>query len=187
MSIEQPPPPPPLWASAPPSTPQSSGPRTARWMLFSLLGAGLTIVGLLAVVIVLLTSDDESGAGLAKGTAKSTPGASSEDAGPKTFNIVGDITLIDSGVNHTASECWGTGGYDDMVGGAQVVVKDASGTSVAVSQLNAGAPETSVACRFDFVVKGVPAGGSVYSLEVSHRGSYSFTQDEAQTLHLSLG
>lgn len=167
-------------AALPPSGPApASG--VPKWIIASLLGAGLVIVVLLVVVIVLLVSG---------GKDSSSPAAATKSSGSatsKTFSVKGDITLIDSGVNYVGNECFGTGGYDDMHGGTQVVVKDATGTTVAVGELDAGTKQSSVECYFSFSVDAVPSGGAAYSLEVSHRGSYSFTEADATSISLSLG
>lgn len=171
---------------APPAQPGDSpgGPGgMPRWVIGALLGGGVVIIGLLVVVILLLAGGDDSSGDQAKDPGKTA------SAKAETFVVSGDITLVDSGVrwDTVGGACYGTEGYDDMHGGTQVVVKDAAGTTIAVGQLKDGAKENSVTCRFGFVVDEVPSGSAAYSLEVSHRGSFSFTEDAANTIHLSLG
>lgn len=114
--------------------------------------------------------------------------APAKPAAAKTFTAAGTVRLIDSGVEGGAHNCYGTGGYSDMEKGAQVVVRDAAGTSIAVGQLGGGAKSQGVICDFAFSVPNIPIkSGGIYSVEVSHRGQVSFNQSQAATLSLSLG
>lgn len=97
------------------------------------------------------------------------------------------MTLIDAGVENYGGDCVGTGGYDDIRGGAQVVVRGPSGDKIALGHLDAGEPRSSVECVFPFTVEDIPIINGIYSVEVSHRGEVSFTQDDAQSLDLTLG
>lgn len=161
--------------------PQPS-PRLPGWLLAVLAGGGLLIVVLLVVVIVLLTGGDDDPADVASDSA--SPSGSPE---AETFLVTGSITLTDGSIGSGGGECWGADGYDDMSGGAQVVVKDAAGVRVAVGALDPGVKMSSIECRFDFRVEDVPSGSAVYSIEVAHRGEVSFTEDEAVGLDLTLG
>lgn len=107
---------------------------------------------------------------------------------PDMFTVTGEVTLISAEVDWLAGgECYGTSGYDDMIGGAQVLVRDADGKSVAVGELAGGVKEDRVTCRFPFTVDDVPSGSVVYSVEVAHRGEVSFTEADADDVSLSLG
>lgn len=109
-------------------------------------------------------------------------------AEPETLTVSGDLTLIDSGIDYLAGMgCWGTGGYDDMQEGASVVVYGANGDKIAVGSLGAGHRDGPVTCIFDFEVTDVPADDKVMSVEISHRGEYTFKVEDSESIHLSLG
>jgi hypothetical protein len=172
MTVDQPTP-------VPSPTPSSNG--VPRWVIATLLGGAVVIVALLAVVIVLLMGGDGDSSG---GTATDT---SSKEA--KTFDADGDLTLISADNELTGGGgCIGGGGYDDISSGTQVVIRDSSGTTVAVDHLLPGTKSDSyVTCVFDFTVHDVPSGHGPYSVEVSHRGEISFNEADAGNLHLTLG
>lgn len=154
-----------------------------KWVIGALFGGGVVIIGLLVAVVVLLTGGSD------EGETASDPVASTSVPKADGFVVDGSIELIDSGVrwDYGGDPCYGTGGYDDMHGGTQVVVKDAAGTTIAVGQLKDGVKLNSVTCRFDFVITDVPSGSAAYSLEVSHRGSFSFTEGTSHGIQLELG
>lgn len=165
--------------------------RVPKWVVGTLLAGGLVVIALLAVIVVLLaggSGDDQKTATAvqSKGTASPSPSSS---AGGETFTVIGTLTLIDSGnENLGGGGCEGGGGYSDMTEGAQVVVRDATGKTIAVDALQAGTRADSVTCEFGFEIFDVPpAGGGPYSVEVSHRGEISFTQAEATDVALTLG
>ncbi len=68
----------------------------------------------------------------------------------------------------TRDTCWGTGGYNDIRSGAQVVITDAASTTVAVGSITTALPvmdqsasdggELAAGCSFGFTVENVPAG-----------------------------
>lgn len=169
----------------PPSDPQPAaqeqGSGTPRWVIPVLVGAGVAIVALVFAVVFLAGGSDDG----ADEKAGADSSSSTEEA--ETFTASGHMTLIDSGVETFQDECFGSGGYDDMAAGTQVVIRDADGKTVAVGELGPGTPESSVTCVFTFNVRDVPAGSNIYSVEISHRGEISFSPDEAENLELSLG
>lgn len=88
--------------------------------------------------------------------------------------------------------CATTGGFKDIRAGAQVVITDASATTIGVGNLSAGwgtaAGDPRVGCEFPFVITDVPAGHQFYGIEVSHRGRLQYAADQlASPLHLELG
>lgn len=170
-----------------PSTPEHAQPDptpvragSPRWLLPALLGAAGVIVVLLVVIVMILASGSDS-----------DPEAGDDKPADETFTASGEITLTDSGVEDAGGECWGTGGYDDMSGGTQVVIRDADGTTVAAGALEPGShPDSAYAdviCVFPFTIENVPSGSPLYSVEVSHRGEVTFKEDEADELSFSLG
>lgn len=159
----------------------------------------LTITVIALATMLLVGSDDET-------TITDARSPSSASAGGKaaTFTAQGSVTLTDDdGVfvngdaNGPGRECTGTGGFDDIKAGAQVVVKDADGTTLATGNLGEGATTNKAnfadryeTCEFEFRVAGVPEGQSFYGVEVSHRGELQKTEAEMrdpQQLAFSLG
>lgn len=86
------------------------------------------------------------------------------------------------------------GGYADIRAGAQVVVTDASGRTLALGELGDGKlrlPDLDVwgtrSCVFPFSVQ-VPGGHDFYGIEVTHRGMVRFTAEQLrQPVEMSLG
>lgn len=114
---------------------------------------------------------------------------------PATITVTGNITLrLPNFEWSTAGGCWGRGGYDDIRQGAQVVVTDNAGETVAVGKLAAGQPQKDPAdasratsCTFGFTVS-APAGRGFYGVEVSHRGRSQYAEkDLERPLELTLG
>lgn len=106
---------------------------------------------------------------------------------PQPFSVSGFMTLELGGFSwsSTTDTCTGTGGYDDIHFGTQVVITDPSSNTIALGQLGYGIPRrdpnnTSRAteCRFPFKVAGVPGGHQFYGIEISHRGKLQYARDE---------
>ena len=102
-----------------------------------------------------------------------------------THTLTGKIRLTASGLIHGAnSTCTGTGGFDDMASGTDVVVKDSNGKIVATSRLQPGVTPTgekypNVLCDFAFTVPALPKTG-FYSVEVGTRGAKSYSYADMQ-------
>lgn len=144
---------------------------------------GVAVLGVVVVAIVLVVvlggEDDDA--------AKDDSAA---EADPETFDVSGEMALydFDGNILRYQGTCSGYGGYDDMDVGAQVTIRNAKGETVAVGALDEGRPEGRGTCIFPFTVEDVPAGESIYSVEVSHRGEISFKEEDAEVgLSLSLG
>lgn len=107
----------------------------------------------------------------------------------QTFTATGTLTVSGGFTDLSfGSPCHGIGGYSDVNGGAQVVVYDAAGASVAIGSLYPGISTASpLSCSFDFTVKDIPGGKGPYSVEVSHRGKIAFQQSGAGDVELTLG
>lgn len=164
-----------------PEPPRRSGLPT--WFLIAIVGVAVLGVILIAVVLaVTLGGDDDKDSDAAKDP---------DSDEPETFIVHGEMELYDytgDNILRYQGTCSGYEGYDDMVAGAQVVIRDATGETVAVSALDEGEPQGRTSCIFPFTVEDVPAGESIYSVEVSHRGEITFKEDEAEVgLTLSLG
>ncbi|MDX3110160.1 hypothetical protein [Nonomuraea angiospora] len=84
--------------------------------------------------------------------------------------------------------CTTGGGYNDIRQGAQVVVTDAAGKTIALGQLGAGSWKRDTGCIFLFTVADVPAGEKFYGIEVSHRGRVQYTAAQVSApVELSIG
>lgn len=107
----------------------------------------------------------------------------------KTFNVAGTLLLSGAGSYYKGDACSGDGGYADIQQGAQVTIYDADGKAIAIGSLGLGVTVESRGCNFPIVVSDVPiqGEGSIYAVEVTHRGQINFTQDEAKVLGLTLG
>jgi len=116
-------------------------------------------------------------------------------AAPRTINISGTLTLARPGFvwDSTTSTCTGQNGYDDIHGGAQVVVTNPAGVTVAIGHLGDGEPMSdpgatiAYGCALPFSVT-APAGLGFYGVEISHRGRVQYGEkDVQQALSLTLG
>jgi hypothetical protein len=139
-----------------------------RWLPFAVVGGVL-----LAFVILVAAWPDET----------------SQPAAPTTFDLRGDMTLIDSDLLRiTSTSCAGQGGYSDIGPNAQVTVS-ADGKVVAVGFLGVGSFHGSVKCVFPIVVDGVPLGHDFYLVEVTHRGQVNYPASAVQSgsISVSLG
>lgn len=168
--------------TAPPPVP----PRRPRWIVPAIVGAVVVLL-LAAVAAALFWTLGQRGA------RPSTPVAATT---PATFTARGALQLDDVGPKwKTGSGCAGSGGYDDIQGGAQVVVKDRAGTVLAIGELAAGLVdhhptiEDAKICLFLFSVFNVPAGQGIYGVEISHRGVVQFNEADlfAGEAQLTLG
>ncbi|RNL53269.1 hypothetical protein D7003_12690 [Arthrobacter oryzae] len=109
--------------------------------------------------------------------------------GAASFKAEGTMTLGIDGVTQYApggGDCDGTGGYDDITPGAQVVIK-AGGSTVGKGSLGEGKYDDGW-CQFSFSISDVKGGSDFYSVEVANRGTIEYTEDELKKgVKLSLG
>jgi serine/threonine-protein kinase len=109
--------------------------------------------------------------------------------GSALHTIRGEFTLTDDSLRYVTATrvCIGGGGYDDLQAGAQVRVKDASGTVIGTGSLKGGSSIGGRKCVFLFEVENLPQS-DFYSIEVTHRGgiSYSYEELEARDWKVSL-
>ncbi|MFH9817638.1 hypothetical protein [Streptomyces sp. NPDC017230] len=188
MSVpEQPPhpPPPSTVPEAPGVTTGEPGPASAsRWSRLSrgtvlAIGAGLgaAVVGACWAGVSLAGGN---GTDASAADASASPSVSTERTedveGP--FSTDGALTVAGIGAGLEPEElCSGTGGYSDIDFGTQVNVTDAAGTLVAVGSLGFG-EKTELGCEFPFTVDDVTPGSKFYTVEVSHRGGLTQTEDQ---------
>jgi hypothetical protein len=77
-----------------------------------------------------------------------------------------------------AKSCSGTGGYEDIVDGAQVTITNESGTVIGTGNLERS-ENIDAACRFYFTVPNLPIA-KFYGIEVSHRGQVRYSHEQLQ-------
>ena len=116
--------------------------------------------------------------------------------GNSAFVVKGSLTvpIDDPDATEVGSTCLGQGGFDDIAGGAQIVIKDDKGERVAVGRLDNGKVEEHssglpglLSCRFPYSIPDVPDDGDIYTISIGSRDDYSFKKSEAADLQLSLG
>lgn len=157
-------------------------------------GRRLTLVVLLAAVLEI--SGCSSGGG--HPTSKSSSAR---------FGIVGVVVLPGAGTTITykgvGTRCLTLGNspivpsataFDDVRRGAQVVVTDAAGTTLALGKLGAGVsqavddPTEKYDCRFPFTINGIPGGQSRYGVQVADQDAVRMTAAQMRatpvTVHL---
>jgi hypothetical protein len=121
---------------------------------------------------------------------KTTPGGTKPAGviGASTFTLVGTFDLDDPEGVGAADDCQGFDGYSAISAGANVVVSDPSGTTIAVGALSTGSSVTPGDCHFTFTIPDVPAGKGFYGVAVTHRGVVQYSEAQArQGVSLSLG
>ena len=164
------PPQPPVWDTPPPAQQR----RRRRWPW---------IVG--AVVVVAAVGV--------------TVGLIATSGGPGTFTVHGSMTLDDSAslgdlsstsIVDDTDGCRGTGGYGDLVPGAEVVISDDAGKTLVITHLDRGVGakigNTTTLCRFPFEAT-VPKGKHFYGFTISHRGTVKMSEAEAPAASLTIG
>ncbi|MEV4788561.1 hypothetical protein AB0K53_24455 [Streptomyces tuirus] len=105
-------------------------------------------------------------------------GVTLTNASEGTFSTDGTLTVSGIGAGLASGDlCTGTDGYSDIDFGAQVSVTDAAGTLVAKGSLGLG-EKTELGCEFPFTVDDITPGSKFYTVEVSHRGGLTQTEDE---------
>ncbi|MER7488938.1 hypothetical protein ABTY20_24120 [Streptomyces sp. NPDC126497] len=105
-------------------------------------------------------------------------GMSLADGSEESFSTDGTLTVTGIGAGLDSGDlCTGTDGYSDIDFGAQVSVTDAAGTLVAKGDLGLGR-KTELGCEFLFTVDDITPGSKFYTVEVSHRGGLTQTEDE---------
>lgn len=95
-----------------------------------------------------------------------------------SHTVRGTMELVDKDASWVpGSSCEGSGGYDDIGSGTQVVVKDAKDEIIATGSLGPGTATTAIQCEFAFEIKDVPES-DFYSIEVSHRGAITYSLEK---------
>lgn len=154
----------PQYAAAP-ATHQA--PRKSRKGPGVILGV-LVILGIGAVVYGL-TSGSKGGSG----------GDPSKVIATNTIAVTGQMELVDtSGYSSITTDgsggCDGSGPYNDISAGGEVVISDDTGKTLAITSLDSGTGDSS---RCDFAWSAtVPSGKGFYGVTVSHRGTVKFSE-----------
>lgn len=115
-------------------------------------------------------------------------------AKPPIFQVKGAVRLVDSDIEGTDNNCYGTGGYTDIKEAMAVTIRDGKGNILATGATESGKRPTgeysNVLCNFSFEVGNVPKV-DFYSIEVGRRGQLNFSYEEMQKKNwevlLSLG
>ncbi|MER5480851.1 hypothetical protein ABT026_28320 [Streptomyces sp. NPDC002734] len=188
----------------PPLPEQPPGPApVSRWASLSrnaamAVGAGMgaAAVGLCWMLVALTGTSEAEGGTATKGSQTSPPTAAGQDEKAKDaeetstpFSTDGTLTVTNAGAGVKIGDvCSGTGGYDDIHLGTQVTVTDADGTLVAMGMLLFG-EKTEAGCEFAFTVDDITPGSKFYTVEVSHRGGLTQTEEDLRAggLAFSLG
>jgi hypothetical protein len=77
-------------------------------------------------------------------------------------------------------------GYTDIAAGEQVIVKNASGTTIGTGMLGSGHPLSDDAnCHYDFTVVGLP-DSSYYVIGIGSRGTQTFSESQLNSDHWSI-
>lgn len=127
--------------------------------------------------------------------------AASKSADPVT--VVGSVTVKRASImteDGPGTVCWTDGNapafgspspYDDVKAGAQVVITDASGKTLALGKLGdgtaVGASSETADCRFDFTIYDVPGGSSFYGIKVGTEQSQQFPAAALPSAAVSFG
>lgn len=93
----------------------------------------------------------------------------------------------DANPERVGKPCVAGGGYAD-INGAQVVVTDPAGKTIATSQLPSSGilrDANGFMCEFAFSVD-VPGGHDFYGIEVSHRGRLQYSEGQLKSGDLAL-
>jgi hypothetical protein len=170
MTDQQPPlPPAPAGGEPWQPPPLPTRPRAAWWARPRvLIGLGVLAAAIIVAVVLLVTLS---------GSSTFTVHGTAEVKGTDSFVATG-------GANN---ECAGTGGYDDLAQGADVVVTDNASRTIAVGSVT-GSAAAGNACVLTFEIPKVPSGKKFYGIEVSHRGVVHFMEKEMKAgPELSIG
>lgn len=177
-------------AYQPPAEPVSATPHRAPNGRARPILTGLIVVAALAIGFAVGHFTANGGTHTALPTRSSSP----SQVAATSFTITGSMTLTDSDINNpsissdAAGNCHGTGGYSDLQDGAQVIVTDPAGKTVALGTLGEGVEATVTSCLFPVNVPAVPTGLQFYGVAVTHRGSVQYSPEQLKTgVSLTLG
>ncbi len=189
---------PPGWAEQPNYVPPGPpAPRKGRWLIPALVFAvALAGGGLFLALRIANEREEASQAGPAMVIPTMTSAAApSPTPVAETISVMGYVLLLDDNAKWKDGQpCSGDGGFQDMRAGADVVVKDASGATVALGALLDGKgfkrDSGAVACQFSFPPLDVASDSAFFEVSVSHRDGVRYSRADladAGILSLTLG
>lgn len=117
-----------------------------------------------------------------------------EQLKPPVYSIKGSFELIDEniegGSEEPGSQCYGTGGFNDISAGMPVTIRDEKGLIIATGDTTEGTrpvEHPSVTCIFGFKIEGIPKA-NFYTIEIGRRGNlnYSFEDMNKRNWEVSL-
>lgn len=143
----------------------------------------------LSVVAIALVSACSSAA---PNDDASPSGASSQSGITATGFIAVRSKGLDAEERFDGGPCTALSGYEDIAQGADVVVRDSEGKTVALGALRGGSltgvEQVDIFCRFGFAIPDIPAGQGFYTFEVGNREPKQLTESElGSPLMLQLG
>lgn len=154
-----------------------TSPARRRW---SIAAAAVAFAGLIGAVAYVAHDSSQPN------TATPDPAATIVVTGQLELRGVDGIEYVDGLANRRdGASCFGGGGYDDISVDTQVTVS-VDGKTVGLGRLGPGLAR-GYTCVFDFTVPDVPAGLGFYTVEVSHRGGLTYTEDDLGAVKVSLG
>lgn len=115
-------------------------------------------------------------------------GSPATPAAPRTHTITGLVDL-EVGSTRNGSTCTGAGGFSDLKEGAQVLILNEDGTTIATGSLASGTfqPARGVLCTWSFTIADVP-DAKFYKAKINHRDgpSYSYADLEQRGWKIEL-
>lgn len=178
--------PPPQAAPAAPAAPLT----VKHWALFA-ASALLAIVGILSLLASL---DNRGGGGGQDAAVEPSSGATTPTSTTATEELTfvarGTIQVQVGGLPAGVGQglpCTTDGGYDDIRDGAQVLIINGAGETLAIGRLGPG-EQVALRCEFSWVVNDVPRGEGFYGVQVAGRGGPQYSeQDMLLPIDLTLG
>ncbi|MFE7235071.1 hypothetical protein ACFVAF_31470 [Streptomyces sp. NPDC057596] len=162
----------------PPTTPASRWSRLSRGTVLAIgAGLGAAVVGTCWAGVSLAGGNETTAPGVGATSSPSPTAEQAEDT-EEPFSTDGTLTVAGVGAGLGSGQlCSGTGGYSDIDFGAQVTITDAAGTLVAMGSLGFG-QKTDQGCEFPFTVDDITPGSKFYTVEISHRGGLTKTEEQ---------
>jgi hypothetical protein len=106
---------------------------------------------------------------------------------PVTHTISGTLLLTDTtgGNFSTGQQCAGSGGYNDLSVGANVVVRNEADTIIATGSIIGSIAQSTSECALSFLAVGVPEA-KFYSLVIGHRTGPAYSAADLAANHWAL-
>jgi hypothetical protein len=194
----------------PPTAPPAPAARRGNKTKIIVAAIAVALVATTIAIVLAVKHDQDKKDAAADQYYCTLSGMKPTDIGPKTGETCADLLADVPGISWTfivhgaidlkryalkgveGEPCEGSGGFNDIVAGAQVTVTDAAGNVVALGRLRQGAyyddfPDINgvTGCRFEFTVEDVPEG-SLFGIEVARRGVVQFSRADAGDVGLLL-